>query len=142
MNEDALEALTSLLPMAPRVVVADDSDDAREILVRALRRAGFEVVEARDGRELLATASELSQAGQPLDGVVADIDMPGPDGIEASRRLRHLMPAVPIVLITGLRDERTISRARSAGATAILQRPFESAELTAVLEELILPRRA
>lgn len=123
--------------MAPRVLVADDLDDARELLAGALRRAAFEVVEARDGQELLALVSELSRAGQALDAVVADVDMPVTNGIEAARQLRELMPSVPIVLMTGLRDERTISRARAVGASAILQRPFEPDELLGVLAELL-----
>lgn len=123
--------------MPPRVLVADDLDDARELLAGALRRAAFEVVEARNGQELLAAVSELSRAGQTLDAVVADVDMPVTNGIEAARQLRELMPSVPIVLMTGLRDERTISRARAVGASAILQRPFEPDELLGVLAELL-----
>jgi DNA-binding response OmpR family regulator len=118
-------------------VLADDLDDARELLATALRRESYEVVEARDGAALLATIESLRQAGQTIDAVVADINMPATDGILATRRIRELFPALPIILMTALRDERTLSKAHWAGASAIMQRPFAPAELVALLAELI-----
>ncbi|HEX6242472.1 MAG TPA: response regulator [Polyangiales bacterium] len=120
-------------------VIADDLHDAREILAAVLQRAGFDVVEASDGRALLAAIEELGRQRRTLDVIIADIDMPGIDGIEAARQARQLAPAVPIVLITGLRDEKTVARASVVGARAIMQRPFDPAELVALLDELIAP---
>jgi len=103
-------------------VVADDDDDARELMASALRRAGFGVSEARDGEELLdaVLASTTSRVV-----VVSDIGMPRTDGIAAAKALRASLPDIRIVLVTAFADGQTLRRAQSAGADCVLQKPLE-----------------
>jgi CheY-like chemotaxis protein len=114
-------------------VVADDDDDARELMASALRRAGFGVREARDGDELVDTVNE--NANRSLL-VVSDIGMPRTDGISATRVLRTSKPKIPIVLVTAFADGQTLLKAQKAGADFVMQKPLELAELVEVVLDL------
>jgi CheY-like chemotaxis protein len=119
---------------APRgmlAVVADDDDDARELMASALRRAGFGVQEVRDGEELVHTVN----ASAPVL-IISDIGMPRTDGISATLALRMFMPNIPIVLVTAFADGKTLLDARDAGADCVLQKPLELAALVEIALDL------
>jgi two-component system OmpR family response regulator len=120
-----------------RIVVADDDDDARDLVVSALRSAGFEVHEARDGIELLGKVAALRGRGHVVHGVVSDIGMPNCDGLRATRSLRSTSRVLPIVLITGLHDAALRDDALRAGATAILEKPIRTSELTGAIRQAL-----
>jgi two-component system, response regulator, stage 0 sporulation protein F len=127
-----------------RVVVADDDDDSRELLVSGLRRDGFEVHEARDGIELIGRVAALRSRGHVIHAVVSDIGMPNCDGLRATRSLRSTSRVLPIVLITGFDDVELRQDALEAGATAVIQKPVRTSELTGtIMDALALtpPRR-
>ena len=79
----------------PVILVVDDEESMRYFLDKALRREGYDVVAARDGPE----AIEAAQRRAP-DLVLADVRMPGMDGVALLRALRALHPRVPFVLMT------------------------------------------
>ena len=114
-------------------VVADDDDDARELMASALRRAGFGVHEVRDGDELVHTVNEHASASVL---VVSDIGMPRTDGISATLALRTFNPKMPIVLVTAFADGKTLLDARDAGADCVLQKPLELAALVEIALDL------
>lgn len=109
-------------PGPARVVVAEDSSTARELVVEVLSRdPGLSVVgEARDGREALALVGRLRP-----DVVVMDIHMPGLDGFEATRRIMTDCPT-PIVIVTESGDAADVKLsldALRAGALVLLPKP-------------------
>ncbi|MFT3921689.1 MAG: response regulator [Myxococcales bacterium] len=110
-------------------LLADDDEDSRRLIAGILRRAGFEVIEASDGQELIDRYSALraERAEEPAV-VVSDIGMPGCDGISATQVLRS-NSLVPIVLITAFEDAETLQSARSAGADLVLFKPVDGASL-------------
>jgi CheY-like chemotaxis protein len=128
MARNQSEASDSLL-----AVVADDDDDARELMASALRRAGFGVLEARDGEELVDVVRQ-SEGTRMV--VVSDIGMPHTDGIAATVALRASKPEVPIVLVTAFADGQTLRRARSSGADRVLLKPLELRVLVDVALDL------
>ena len=98
----------------PRVLLVDDDDVNLLLTAHALGERGFEVLEARGGEQALMLLAERAP-----DVVVLDALMPGLDGFETCARLR-LRPgceALPVLMLTGLDDEASISRAYEAGAT-------------------------
>ncbi len=127
------------------VIVAEDDDDLRRMIVAALRKDGHRVSQARNGSELLhciATdwMSHRHRAGAPPSQViVTDICMPVLDGIEVLSGLRRSDVRVPIILITALGDERVLAEAFRLGAVAVFRKPFELNVLQMVVSDMVRP---
>lgn len=113
---------------APRVLVADDEDDVRELVVYRLTRSGYQVIEARDGDEAFRLAVD-----QLPDVCVVDVMMPKADGYEVTRRLRAeaVTRNIPIILLTARTQEADVSRGFEVGADDYLKKPFNPDELVA-----------
>ena len=79
-----------------QILLAEDDNSMREFLAKALRRAGYEVVPVGDGLDALAQLSEM-----PFDLLLADVVMPGLDGIELARRATKKQPGIKVMFITG-----------------------------------------
>lgn len=110
------------------VVIAEDDDRMRHLLATTLRRAGFDVTEARDGAELLECLGELhrnSLDGRPVDLVITDINMPTLTGLDVLTELRWDDWAIPVILITAFGDDETHSEGHRLGAAAVFNKPFE-----------------
>ncbi|HEX7132513.1 MAG TPA: response regulator [Iamia sp.] len=116
----------------PRVVLAEDDDNLRALLVAALRHFGWEVMPARDGRE----AIDLTASIQP-DVVLLDVNMPVHDGFEVCRRLRAAGVSVPIVFLSASTSEEQRRRATEAGADDYLAKPLPLDDLAEVLDGLV-----
>jgi len=97
----------------PKLLLADDDEVSLMLIAVALRERGFDVVEAGSGERALQLLTE-----QPVDAVVLDAMMPGRDGFETCRALRAIPghERVPVLMLTGLDDNVSISRAFEAGA--------------------------
>lgn len=124
----------------PRALVADDDDDIRELVCAALRADGFEVVEARDGGELLQLLDAWSKPdgpAKPPDIVITDVRMPGVDGIEALARLRGGQWHIPVVLMTAYGDAELRAEAERLGADQIFDKPFDIDELRVGVSSLL-----
>jgi CheY-like chemotaxis protein len=108
-----------------RILVVDDHEDNRRILRDLLTAAGFEVVEAVDGEQAVATA-----AGRP-DLILMDIQLPGVDGYEATRRIKAdpALRAIPLIVVTSYALSGDDARARAAGADAYVAKPFSPRSL-------------
>jgi DNA-binding NarL/FixJ family response regulator len=116
--------------MSIRILIADDHGVLRAGL-RALLSAesDLEVAgEAADGGETLRLVSELDP-----DVVLLDVNMPGPDGIEVTRRLKAVKPEVRVLILTVHEDEGLLREAIRAGASGyILKRAVESELIYAI----------
>jgi diguanylate cyclase (GGDEF)-like protein/PAS domain S-box-containing protein len=105
----------------PRVLVVDDDTGGRRLTRATLKRAGFDVIEAGDGVQAL----ELLRQGLP-DLVLMDVSMPEMDGFTACAELRRLPGGarVPVVMMTGLEDVKSIETAFEVGATDFITKPI------------------
>ena len=118
--------------MTMRVLVADDHSLFRDGIVSLLRAAGLEVVgEAGDGEQAVAAARRLRP-----DVVLMDIQMPGLDGIEATRLIKTEMPEVQVVMLTVSQDDADLFRALKAGAQGYLLKSLSSDEFVDMLQGL------
>ena len=110
----------------PLVLVADDDDDVRELVVFRLERAGYEVITASDGEEALKVALDR----RPRVCVI-DVMMPKLTGYEVTERLRASdeLADVAIVLLTASVDEASVEKGFAAGADDYIKKPFSPAEL-------------
>ncbi|MEQ1508150.1 MAG: response regulator [Myxococcota bacterium] len=109
---------------AARVVVAEDDDELRALVVRALRADGYAVDTAATGLEL----ADRLFADEIPDVVVTDVRMPGVSGLAALRGIRARAWATPVILVTAFPDAALIAEAMSLGAV-VLGKPFAIEDL-------------
>jgi two-component system NtrC family response regulator len=119
-----------------RLLVVDDEPPQREMLEGILRRAGFEVTAATDGR---AALSRLES--EEFDLLLTDQRMPLMDGLELLDRSLRLRPGMPIVLMTAYGTVSSAVEAMKRGAADYLTKPFERDELLLVVDKSIRQRR-
>lgn len=108
-----------------RILVADDDGHIREVVRFALAQGGFEVVEAKDGREAI---DRIASGG--IDLVVLDILMPEADGLEVCRRIRKA-GSLPIIFLSSRDEELDRVLGLELGADDYLSKPFSPRELLA-----------
>jgi DNA-binding NarL/FixJ family response regulator len=115
-----------------RVLVVDDTEHVRAMLVDMLRLDGFEVVgHAGDGPSAVDAAIEIDP-----DVIVMDLRMPGQDGLETTKAIRDARPHQTVVLYTAYLDERIRDDARAAGAQLCLDKTQGLLELERELSRL------
>lgn len=116
-------------PVAPEhrhhevILVVDDDDTVRDVVVAYLSAAGFTAIEARDGHEALARVA----ADRP-DLVLLDLSLPGVDGLEVFRRLRHTV-GTPVIMVTARGEEPDRILGFEVGADDYVAKPFSPREL-------------
>ena len=116
---------------ATRVLVIDDEDDVRLLVMELLGRAGYEVLDAADGRAGLRILHEAVP-----DLVVLDVSMPVLDGWQTLERIRDLSD-VPVIMLTARDGELEKVRGLKAGADDYMTKPFGRQELLARIEALL-----
>lgn len=120
------------------VLVIDDDDLMRRLVVAALTDSGYEVTEAASGDEGIAKCIETAP-----DVVVIDLFMPGKDGIETIRRVRQIQAHIRILAISGggrYRDPTYLDLSLSLGADAYLMKPFSLSVLRCTVGGLLVDR--
>jgi len=120
------------MPDSPTILLVDDEDAIRAGLAAALLRAGFHVVEARNGVEALS----LVETHHP-DVIALDILMPELDGREVCRRLRQAENWTPLIMLTQISATGEKISSLEEGADDYLNKPFDSYELVARIRALL-----
>jgi two-component system, sensor histidine kinase LadS len=114
------------------VLVAEDNEDIRELVVHQLRRMGVEVLQASNGRQ----AIDLALAEQPAL-VLMDMDMPVMNGFEAVAQLRLRGYTKPILALTGYNEGPEAERALASGCDGLLGKPICSDVLRARVNQVL-----
>ena len=131
-----MTSIPNIVTKRTRVLVADDEDDFRAVVVAALRDDGYDVLEARNGDELLELITP-PVIFRPPDAIVADVWMPGVDGLSVTAGLRGTGWATPIILMTANATREVHTRARELRADGLFQKPFDMGDLRRDLRGLI-----
>jgi len=120
--------------MAKKIITVEDSTSLREMISFVLREAGYDVVEAKDGRDALAKMD-----GVPVDMIITDLNMPVMNGIELTRELRSTPTHkfTPIVFLTTESQAKKKEAAREAGATGWIVKPFKPEQLLKVVKKVL-----
>jgi PAS domain S-box-containing protein len=126
------------LPAQPEVLLVDDDDVNLLLIALALRDRGFKIIEAESGESALALLAELTP-----DIIVLDAMMPGLDGFDTCRAVRRLpgYENVPVLMLTGLDDDASITRAYQAGATDFFVKTTQWSLLAGRLQYLLRASR-
>ena len=120
--------------MAKTVLSVDDSSSIRQMVSFTLKGAGYEVIEAADGREALDKAKVKT-----VDMVLTDQNMPRMDGLTLIKSLRAMSAykSVPILVLTTESDDAMKAQCKAAGATGWLVKPFDPQKLLEVTKKVI-----
>ena len=120
----------------PRIVVADDNDDLRALLVAMLRLDGYEVIEASDGD---AVVRLMREATRMPDAIITDVCMPTVSGLSVLAALRANGWQTPVILLTALGAEPVRARATELGADVVVGKPFDARDLRTVVMNVLWP---
>jgi two-component system, chemotaxis family, chemotaxis protein CheY len=117
-----------------RILTVDDSASVRQMVGFTLRKAGYEVVEAVDGKDGLGKVG-----GGKFDLIVTDLNMPNMDGIQLIAAVRKLpgYAFIPILMLTTESQAEKKDAGRKAGATGWIVKPFDADQLIAVVQKLV-----
>lgn len=116
-----------------RILIAEDDTAMRHFLAMALSRAGHEVEACADGLEAMAAL----EGGDDYDLLLADIVMPGMDGIELSQKAAALRPGLKVMFITGFAAVALGQRDSGAAGPQVLSKPFHLKDLVEQVETLL-----
>ena len=122
--------------MAKTIMVVDDSASLRQVVSIALTGAGYEVVQACDGKDAL---SKLD--GRKLHLIISDVNMPNMDGLSFVKAAKQL-PAykfTPVIMLTTEAGETMKQQGQASGAKAWMVKPFQPAQMLTAVSKLILP---
>ena len=123
--------------MAKTILIVDDSTSLRVVVKIALVRAGYDVIEAVDGKDGLV---QLDRAGK-VNLIVSDVNMPNMDGIsfvsQVKQHPRHRF--TPVIMLTTEGQAAKKEQGRAAGAKAWIVKPFNPPQLLDAVSKLILP---
>ncbi|HVZ50890.1 MAG TPA: response regulator [Pseudolabrys sp.] len=122
--------------MSKTILSVDDSASVRQMVQLTLQGAGYRVIQANDGADGLAKAQSST-----VDMIVTDLNMPVMNGLGLIQELRKL-PAyrgVPIIFLTTESDPEMKKKAKEAGATGWITKPFQKDQLIAVVKKVLGP---
>jgi len=116
------------------ILVADDEPDIRETTAEVLKSMGYNVLQARDGLEVI----EIFKAHQDeIVLAILDIVMPHLGGTELAKRIRQLNPHLPVIFMTGYDKEQVFDRSEGMPDCAILTKPWGFSDLSQKIRELL-----
>jgi len=121
------------VPQRKQILVVDDAEVIRTYLKNLLPMKGYDVLVAEDGLKAMALLNE----GARPDVVVLDVMMPGIDGIETLRKIKQLMPEVPVIMLSVVGKAGTVVDAMNLGAADYINKPFEEEELEIALKKVL-----
>lgn len=122
--------------MAKTILIVDDSASMRQVVSIALKGAGYQVIEACDGKDAL---NKLT--GIKIHLILSDINMPVMDGISFVKEVKKLdhYKFTPIIMLTTEMEPEKKQAARDAGAKAWVTKPFQPPVLLGAIAKLVLP---
>ncbi len=120
----------------PLILTVDDEPHVLQLMKRILEPAGYAVIEAGEGNQVLALVSEKNP-----ELVLLDIRMPGKTGTEVLQEITTRHPDTAVIIATGVGDAKTAIEAMKAGAFDYLMKPFDPDQVVACVQKALEKRR-
>ena len=120
--------------MSKSILVVDDAMSVRQVVNVALSEAGYDVIEACDGRDALAKCN-----GRKINLIITDVNMPNMDGISFVTELKKL-PAykfTPVIMLTTEGSENVKMAGKAAGVKAWMVKPFQAPQMLSAVQKLV-----
>ena len=121
-----------------RILVAEDDDTLRDLVVRALNDDGHELTVATDG---VAALEALNQQNSKFDLLLTDVKMPVMDGIALALAAGRDHPEVAIMLMTGFADQRERAHGLDALVHDVIAKPFSIEQIKGAVREALVQRQ-
>jgi two-component system chemotaxis response regulator CheY len=122
--------------MSKTILIVDDSASLRTVVGIALKGAGYDVIEACDGKDAL---SKLD--GRKINLIISDVNMPNMDGITFVKELKQLASYkfTPVIMLTTESQESKMAEGKAAGVRAWVVKPFQPDQMLTAVAKLVLP---
>ncbi|MCF5902997.1 MULTISPECIES: response regulator [Aeromonas] len=122
--------------MGKTILIVDDSATIRQVVGMTLKGAGYEVMEASDGRDAL---NKLD--GKKINLIISDVNMPNMDGITFVKEAKKLAnyKFTPVIMLTTESQDSKKQEGQAAGAKAWVVKPFQPEQMLAAVAKLIMP---
>ena len=115
------------------VLVVDDEEAIRELMVSALQSKQRNILTAGSGEEAL----EIVKRTDVVDLVLLDLSMPGLNGVETFRELHALRPGLPVVIVTGYPDSDLMARALMVGPFTMISKPVDISQIQKTVDRIV-----
>ncbi|MBI2306338.1 MAG: response regulator [Rhodocyclales bacterium] len=121
--------------MSKTIMIVDDSASLRQVVALTLKGAGYEVIEASDGRDALDKLT-----GQKIHLVISDVNMPHMDGLSFVREMKKNVGYrfTPVIMLTTEAGEDKKLAGQDAGAKAWVVKPFQPQQMLAAVSKLVM----
>lgn len=122
--------------MPKTVLIVDDSATIRQVVGMTLKGAGYEVMEASDGKDALKKLD-----GKKINLIISDVNMPNMDGISFVKEAKKLASYkfTPVIMLTTESQDSKKQEGQAAGAKAWVVKPFQPEQMLAAVAKLIMP---
>lgn len=122
--------------MNKTIMIVDDSASLRQVVCIALKGAGYEVIEACDGKDALGKLD-----GKKVHLIISDVNMPNMDGITMVQEVKKMpnYKFTPIIMLTTESQEDKKAQGQAAGAKAWVVKPFQPAQMLNAVSKLVQP---
>jgi DNA-binding response OmpR family regulator len=121
------------------VLLVEDEELVRVMLVEVLKSVGYTVLDARHGADALVLGEQYEE---PIDLLVTDVTMPGFSGLELARRLGEKRPAMRVLFISGYSDQEAAQWGKLNQPIQFLQKPFHPDAFLAKVRQILDHRKA
>ncbi|MCA9968581.1 MAG: response regulator, partial [Anaerolineales bacterium] len=132
--EAAGKARAALPRGSETILLVEDETAVRELVHLTLQEIGYDVLEARNGREALALAA---QHPRPIDLLLTDVVMPEMSGREVAQRLKARQPALKVIFMSGYMDDAVVRHGLLLGQVQFLSKPFARSALATKVREVL-----
>jgi DNA-binding NtrC family response regulator len=139
LADEEIFPLSAAKILTPRVLIVDDEALLRWSLSEMLSGAGYEVIEARDGRE---ARRAFADASRPIDAMLLDLKLPDASGLQLIEEARRRCLSCPIVLMTAYGTTDTVETALASGAHRVVSKPFDLDDMLRLMRQLCPPATA
>lgn len=122
--------------MGKTIMIVDDSASLRQVVAITLKSAGYDTLEACDGKDALS-----KMTGQKIHLIISDVNMPNMDGITFVKNVKQMdnYKFTPIIMLTTESQDDKKAEGQAAGAKAWVVKPFQPKQVLDAVSKLILP---